>query len=334
MEGLKERGANIWIDLGIEGGTTFYREIEKALTDAAFILYILTEGSINSREVANEIAYGNEERKTIIPIKIQPKCKIPLPVKAAEYIDFTKNYDTAFIKLANALNLKISTPGEHLVQEKKATKGVPPNPIPVTKPAKTFLDPLRNQNRVSDLFATREKLLSQSYVANRAANPFSKTNTYYYEYTTDIVWWLLLPVAMVINTALVYFATMLFNYLISLANWNNMHYEFSWTIILITGCVWGVVSSIVAGSNASSRADLAGEYFMPFTNIIDPYDFADFLRGLFSALFINILFISFVGVLLAFAGFKYFKWDFNTVFLYAFIGINIISLVAFVNGDA
>lgn len=102
---LRNEGADIWIDrLDIPPGNTWDLEIEKALEECSYVLFICSQGSVSSENVLNEVYYALEEKKKIVPIKIDD-CKIPFRIKRLQYIDLSINYDEGFGFLLSAFDL-------------------------------------------------------------------------------------------------------------------------------------------------------------------------------------------------------------------------------------
>jgi hypothetical protein len=106
---LREAGANVWLDqLDIAPGSRWDKEIERALNDASCMLAILSQKSIDSVNVMDEISYALEENKKVIPILLN-KIEPPFRLRRLQHIDFTTSYDKGFLQLINALNLKKNT---------------------------------------------------------------------------------------------------------------------------------------------------------------------------------------------------------------------------------
>ena len=101
---LRDKGANIWLDqLDISPGSTWDVEVENALNSSAFMLALLSPDSMASKNVMDEVSYGIEEKKKVIPVLIR-NCKIPFRLRRLQFVDFSKNYDQALARLLNTLS--------------------------------------------------------------------------------------------------------------------------------------------------------------------------------------------------------------------------------------
>jgi hypothetical protein len=102
--GLRNAGMYIWIDqLDIHPGKVWDLEIEKALENAQYILCIFSDNSTKSNNVLNEVYYALDENKEVIPVIIS-QCSIPFRLRRLQYVDFTKDYETAFNNLLSTLD--------------------------------------------------------------------------------------------------------------------------------------------------------------------------------------------------------------------------------------
>lgn len=103
---LKNAGADVWLDqLDITAGSIWDLEIEKALGECDCVLFIASKASVISNNALNEVYYALEERKRVLPVKIDD-CKIPFRIQRLHYIDLATNYDSQFKHLLQALKLK------------------------------------------------------------------------------------------------------------------------------------------------------------------------------------------------------------------------------------
>lgn len=101
---LRDAGINLWIDqLDIHPGLRWDAEVEKSLENSKSLLVILSEASVTSNNVLDEVSYALENNKQVFPVIID-NCKIPFRIKRLQYIDFTVDYDIAFDHLLKALN--------------------------------------------------------------------------------------------------------------------------------------------------------------------------------------------------------------------------------------
>jgi hypothetical protein len=106
-EDLQQEGLHIWIDQSdIPPSEPWDKEIEKALEASECILVILSPAAVSSSNVLNEINYGIEEHKPILPVVISSNVKKPFNIRRLQHIDFTNSYEQGFSQLLKALNHK------------------------------------------------------------------------------------------------------------------------------------------------------------------------------------------------------------------------------------
>ena len=116
---IRDRGGNTWIDKeNIPDGSDWNMEIENAMTDSVYVLYVVTEAAKKSPEVKNEIQYAKEENKKLIPLQIDKKCKRPLNIRIIQYVDFTKDYTEGLNRLCKTLHLNGET-GKQILNAKE-----------------------------------------------------------------------------------------------------------------------------------------------------------------------------------------------------------------------
>ena len=101
---LKNAGINLWIDqLDIPAGVRWDAEVEKSLENSNSLLVILSDTSVTSNNVLDEVSHALDNNKQVFPVIID-NCKIPFRLKRLQHIDFTADYETAFNGLLQALN--------------------------------------------------------------------------------------------------------------------------------------------------------------------------------------------------------------------------------------
>ena len=102
-EDLRSAGTNLWLDqLDIPGGVRWDDAIEEALKASPYFLVVLSTVSVTSDNVKDEISFGLENHKTIVPI-LYKDCDIPFRLKRLQYIDFRVDYDNGFKRLVQTL---------------------------------------------------------------------------------------------------------------------------------------------------------------------------------------------------------------------------------------
>jgi TIR domain-containing protein len=106
---LRSAGANIWIDqLDIPTGKRWDLAIEEALAEANHLVIILSESSVASNNVMDEVSYALEAGKKILPVVID-ECRIPFRLKRLQFIDFIDDYDKGLAKLLADLSTQQSS---------------------------------------------------------------------------------------------------------------------------------------------------------------------------------------------------------------------------------
>lgn len=100
---LRGVGVPVWLDqLDIAGGQRWDRAIEEALESCFGMIVGLSPESVRSINVMDEVSYGLEEQKLVVPIVIRP-CVIPFRLRRVHRVDFGNDYETAFKQLTRAL---------------------------------------------------------------------------------------------------------------------------------------------------------------------------------------------------------------------------------------
>jgi hypothetical protein len=100
---LRNAGADVWIDqLDIVPGSAWDVAIQNALNEAGGVLAIISDTSIQSKNVMDEVSYAISQEKRIIPLILE-SCPIPFRLARLQHVDFTKDYDSALEYLLKAL---------------------------------------------------------------------------------------------------------------------------------------------------------------------------------------------------------------------------------------
>ena len=122
---LKCHGVPVWLDQwDIPSGANWPRAIDKALSDCARLLVVLSPESIESDEVQSEWYDALEEKKVVIPILYQ-KCHMPSRLKLIQHIDFTTcgpDDEKSLEQVLKALGLAGSSIIEPLAQRENETE--------------------------------------------------------------------------------------------------------------------------------------------------------------------------------------------------------------------
>jgi uncharacterized protein YecT (DUF1311 family) len=105
---LKSAGANVWLDqLDIAPGQRWDRSVEDALNRCPRMLVVLSESSVDSTNVLDEVSFALERQKTVIPI-LYRDCVIPFRVRRIQYIDFRTDYAHGLKELLKTLGVEQS----------------------------------------------------------------------------------------------------------------------------------------------------------------------------------------------------------------------------------
>lgn len=104
---LKASGFLIWFDqLDIPTGARWDDEIERALTQCEIFMVILTQQSIASNNVKDEIGYAIDSNKRILPILLE-RVNVPFRLRRFQYVDFTNKSNEEGIEAAKQLLRKL-----------------------------------------------------------------------------------------------------------------------------------------------------------------------------------------------------------------------------------
>lgn len=124
---LKKEGLNVWLDqLNISPGTRWDDAIQKALKESDCMLVVISNTSVQSANVLDEISYALTNGKRVIPLIIH-NCDVPFRIARLQHIDFIGDYDTAFQRLIKTLNTSqeaTETYTQSPVLENRASKQV------------------------------------------------------------------------------------------------------------------------------------------------------------------------------------------------------------------
>jgi hypothetical protein len=103
-------GIDVWMDqLNIAPGSSWAREVGKALDTCSLMLLILSSSSLASTNVEDEWNYFLDKGKRIVPVLLQ-ECEIPFRLTRIHYLDFVNTaYDVALARLVSALRFTVGT---------------------------------------------------------------------------------------------------------------------------------------------------------------------------------------------------------------------------------
>lgn len=162
---MKFADVDAWYDLsGLEGGTRWSREIEKAIKESQYIIVVLSPDSVESIWVEEEIIFARKLKKRIIPLLYKP-CEIPLGFHTLNFIDvqddkYQQNYKEILRALGTNYNeregaeknrLRIMRDRQEKIEEKTSEQVIREKmevESPVTDRIK--IEENRRQNNVRD----------------------------------------------------------------------------------------------------------------------------------------------------------------------------------------
>ncbi|OGN72209.1 MAG: hypothetical protein A2X25_00675 [Chloroflexi bacterium GWB2_49_20] len=104
---LKTAGLDVWYDLsGLEAGTRWGSEIQKAIKTSQYFLVVMSPNSVNSEWVEREFLYASIQNLKIIPLLYQP-CDLPMWSLNLHFIDVQgRNYSLHYQELLKALGVE------------------------------------------------------------------------------------------------------------------------------------------------------------------------------------------------------------------------------------
>jgi hypothetical protein len=92
---IRTRGVAMWVDqLDIRPSAHWDRAIERAVRDCRGIVVILSPRSVASDNVADEISFAIDSKKSVLPVMIE-RCTLPLRITRMQVIDATNSYEKA-----------------------------------------------------------------------------------------------------------------------------------------------------------------------------------------------------------------------------------------------
>ena len=99
---LRAHGVDLWVDAaGIRAGARWEQEIQSALRGAHVVLCILSDTSVKSEHVLNELSFALDIGTNVIPLLISD-VEVPLRIHSLQRIDF-KDYPSGLMALRRRL---------------------------------------------------------------------------------------------------------------------------------------------------------------------------------------------------------------------------------------
>ena len=103
---LKAAGLEVWYDLaGLEVGTHWGKEIQKAIQQSQFFVVVLSPNSTESEWVEREFLYAGNHNVKVVPL-VYETCDMPLWSLNLHYIDMRgRNYKSHLPELLKVLGI-------------------------------------------------------------------------------------------------------------------------------------------------------------------------------------------------------------------------------------
>lgn len=100
---LRQAGVEIWVDkLDIPPSAEWDEEVEAAMKASGKMLVVLSQSSVASQNVRDEIAFALSSGKRVFPVVIDD-CEIPYRLARRQHVDFRGRYEEARAELIKAL---------------------------------------------------------------------------------------------------------------------------------------------------------------------------------------------------------------------------------------
>ncbi|WP_339704711.1 toll/interleukin-1 receptor domain-containing protein [uncultured Kriegella sp.] len=103
---LEKKALTIWArDVHGVVGKRMDHQIQEAIEESDVVLFILSQSSVVSKELMDEVHASLNDRKTFIPLLIEP-CELPKRLKRIQFIDLNTDRSVGIANLFRALALK------------------------------------------------------------------------------------------------------------------------------------------------------------------------------------------------------------------------------------
>jgi len=108
VESLRKQGFDVWFDKNIRTGTDWDSTIEEEIKKADALVLVLSQTSVDSDNVKDEMSYAIGLGKEVIPIKIE-ECDVPMRLGRKQFVDFTlMGHEAGFERLVKDLNIRLN----------------------------------------------------------------------------------------------------------------------------------------------------------------------------------------------------------------------------------
>ena len=126
---LNKQSVSVWLDQdSLRAGDSWIPQIEKAISEAEFLLVFISEHSNASEYVQSEYHYALQAQEKsggsrIIPVLLE-KVELPLLLSRIQYVDFTESYYEGMQQLLRALSVSAGPRPKELVDVPDLAKQV------------------------------------------------------------------------------------------------------------------------------------------------------------------------------------------------------------------
>jgi hypothetical protein len=140
VDALRNKGFDVWFDENIRTGNEWDNTIEREIKNSDAMVLILSNTSVQSDNVKDEMSYAMQLNISVIPIKIE-ECDVPMRLARKQFIDFTQvGFDQGVDRLvddighaldvpateASATQKPLDSTGSETVQQSKASNNIQP----------------------------------------------------------------------------------------------------------------------------------------------------------------------------------------------------------------
>jgi hypothetical protein len=168
---LKAASLDPWIDQRNIGTGQWDRQVEKALKESPAMILILTPRSAESENVADEWSYFLDNKKPILPILLE-QCEIPFRLRRLQYIDFTKDYQSAFAALLRELQrIGLNDQGSSYVPQTIPPTTITPTSAPGGVPIPTLQRMLVQPSELMMFSGAFPEMMQFNYVVTGGSDP-------------------------------------------------------------------------------------------------------------------------------------------------------------------
>jgi hypothetical protein len=108
IEALNRHDFRVSTDQALPVGADLATDIPNLISDAHFLVVVLSKSSVSSEWVNREIQYAQEKGKTILPIAIEKDVQLPFTLRTIQYVDLSEDFQSGLTKLFRSLDQNIA----------------------------------------------------------------------------------------------------------------------------------------------------------------------------------------------------------------------------------